>query len=56
MGMSPIFSVGRVRLCQEVWTLTMSRTEVPRASLVRAALEGKITNAEGTSASDSFSG
>jgi transposase len=31
-------------------TFTMSRKEVPRAGLVRAALEGKITNAEGARA------
>jgi hypothetical protein len=31
-------------------TFTMSRKEVPRAGLVKAALEGKITNAEGAPA------
>src|SRR5215470_11198352 len=31
-------------------TFTMSRKEVPRAGLVRAALDGKITNAEGARA------
>jgi len=31
-------------------TFTMSRKEVPRAGLVKAALEGKITNAEGARA------
>src|SRR5213593_2333863 len=31
-------------------TFTMSRKEVPRAGLVRAALAGKITNAEGAGA------
>src|SRR5437667_687169 len=31
-------------------TFTMSRKEVPRAGLVNAALEGKITNAEGARA------
>src|SRR6266404_3380002 len=31
-------------------TFTMSRKEVPRAGLVKAALAGKITNAEGARA------
>src|SRR5712692_557271 len=32
----------------ETWeTLTMSRKEVPRAGLLKAALAGKITNAQG---------
>ena len=31
-------------------TLTMSRKEVPRAGLVKAALAGKITNQEGAQA------
>ena len=32
----------------ETWeTFTMSRKEVPRAGLLKAALAGKITNAQG---------
>ena len=35
----------------EIWeTLTMSRKEVPRAGLLKAALAGRITNAEGARA------